>query len=199
MKLQRFQQISESHCGPAVIQMLLNATGLFVTQEAIAAAAGVEQTIEERGTRVDQLALATSKVAPHLSFWYKYHSTIEDILYVLNRGYGVGVEWQGLFYKTLEEQQENDDGEAGHYSIISYLDEELEQLILVDPYKDFANQNRILPISTFLQRWWDTNDIIEPFTGQKRTIVDEQLLFFITPASEYFPMEEGFKEYNVVS
>jgi len=197
MKLQRFQQISESHCGPAVIQMLLDAVDISASQQEISLASGVGDISE--GTRVDQLALATTTIAPGHSFWYKFHSTIDDVIMILKGGYAVGVEWQGLFYNTLEEQEANDDGEAGHYSIISFLDEELGQLIMVDPYKDFANQNRILPIKTFVQRWWDTNRIADPVTGNTRQIVDEQLLFFITPSDKYFPMDEGFKRYHSVT
>ena len=37
---QRFMQISESHCGPAVIQMLLSSLGVDVTQEAVAEKVG---------------------------------------------------------------------------------------------------------------------------------------------------------------
>jgi len=199
MQLQRFQQISESHCGPAVIQMLLNAVDVSTTQEAITRAAGAEETIEEKGTRIDQLARAATIIAPRHIFWYKYYSSIEDIEYVLQRGYGVGVEWQGLFYDTIEEQEEEEDyGESGHYSIISFLDQELEQLILVDPYKDFARQNRILPIEMFVRRWWDKNDIYDPVLGKTRTVIDEQLLFFVTPATELFPEERGFKQFNSV-
>jgi len=198
MKLQRFQQISESHCGPAVLQTLLDAVNVMVTQEQITQAAGVEGSIEGVGTRVDQLADAATTLAPNHVFWYKSHATLDDVLMILQRGYGVGVEWQGLFYQTLEEQEENDDGEAGHYSIISYVDEELGKLIMVDPYKDFANQDRIISINTFLKRWWDKNDITDEVTGSVQKSVDEQFLFFMTPEHEYFPSEDGFKKFHEI-
>lgn len=199
MHLHKFPQISDVHCGPAVIQMLLDGVGLQVSQELITQAAGAEYTIHEHGTRVDQLALATARLAPQMKFWYKYHSTLEDIRAILRMGYGVGVEWQGLFYNSEEEEAQDydeDDADRGHYSVISYLDEQEEQLIIVDPYREFVQQDRIIPVDTFLRRWWDTNEITNPYTGQKQVIKDEQLLFFIKPSEESELGKQGFKLYS---
>lgn len=199
MQLHKFPQISDSHCGPAVIQMLLDGVGLQMSQEDITRAAGAEFTIQEQGTRVDQLALATARLAPTMKFWYKYHATIEDIRTILRMGYGVGVEWQGLFYATEEEEAEDydpDDDDRGHYSVISYLDEEEQQLIIVDPYKEFVQQDRIIPVETFLRRWWDTNEVINPYTGQRNIVKDEQLLFFIKPSEDTELHDKGFRLYT---
>lgn len=198
MPIHRIQQISESHCGPAVLEMLLDAIGITRTQQEITHAAGVQYTIDEHGTRIDQLAQACAKLAPQAQFWYKYHANISDIKYILDRGYGVAVEWQGLFYNTEEEEQEEDDedSEHGHFSIITYLDEDTEQLIMVDPYRDFANQDRIMPIDQFFRRWWDTNEITDEWTGSSQVLRDERLLFFVTPAEEEMPPELGFKKFN---
>lgn len=200
MWINQVVQISDSHCGPAVIQMLLDALNIQRTQEDITRAAGVEDTIEEFGTRIDQLARAVAVLAPQTQFWYKYYSSLEDIKYLLQRGYGVGVEWQGLFYESEEEEADSkdgdDDGESGHYSIISHLDEELEAMVIVDPYRDFANQSRIFPLATFMRRWWDTNDVTDPQTGKKQVVEDVHLLFFVTPMTEEFPPERGFKRFS---
>lgn len=193
MRFRQFIQISESHCGPAVLQMLLDAIGVTAHQDDITRAAGAEHTIEEHGTRVDQLALACSRVAPQTQFWYKYHASLDDLRYLLGRGYIVGVEWQGLFYDS--EDEEEDDGEYGHYSVITHLDEDRQAFIIVDPYKDFSNQSRIFSVSMFLRRWWDTNDITDQYTGQKRVVKDTRLLFFVTPLGEYFPPERNFRPY----
>lgn len=200
MQLNKFTQISDVHCGPAVIQMLLDGVGLTVSQEEITRAAGAEYTIKEHGTRVDQLALATARLAPQMKFWYKYNSSIDDIRTILRMGYGVGVEWQGLFYSTEEEEAEDyDDDEeldSGHYSVISYLDEEQQQLIIVDPYKAFVHQDRIISLSTFHRRWWDINEVTNPYTGAKQEVKDERLLFFIKPAEEIELVKQGFKLYS---
>src|SRR5689334_5168881 len=41
---QKSVQISEAHCGPAVLQMLLGNIGIDITQHAIAEAAGITKT-----------------------------------------------------------------------------------------------------------------------------------------------------------
>ena len=40
-------QISESHCGPAVLAMLMDAQGSIVTQEQVVDASGVGERLEE--------------------------------------------------------------------------------------------------------------------------------------------------------
>src|SRR5437763_834817 len=98
-KLKNRMQISDSHCGPAVIQMLLENLGIDVSQENITRAAGAELTIAEHGTRIDQLALAVQTVAPGAKLWYKNKGTLTEITRVINEfSHPVGVEWQGLFY-----------------------------------------------------------------------------------------------------
>jgi hypothetical protein len=197
MPIRQRVQISESHCGPAVIQMLLEAMGVYVEQEEIAEAGGAAQTIEEHGMRVDQLAIACSKVAPHMQFWYKYHSKLDDIRTILEAGYAVAVEWQGLFYETEEEERAKEpDGDYGHYSVVIHFDEQKGELVIIDPYKDFINQNRIFSVNSFLRRWWDTNEIIDKDTGEKRIIEDVRMLFFVTPLAEEFPVHHGFKRFS---
>jgi len=197
MSFPHVQQISESHCGAAVLEMLLEVLGEETSQEQIAIAAGVEYRIEEHGMRVDQIARACSILAPHLQFWYKYSSSLDDLRVVLNKGYGVGVEWQGLFYDTEEEEKE--DGDYGHYSIISHIDENKQCVIIVDPYKDFANQDRIFPIDFFLRRWWDTNEIEDEYTGKTSLVEDVRLMFFVSFSAEEFPEHHGFKRFSWIN
>jgi len=200
MYIHQVTQISESHCGAAVLQMLLETLGVTTDQRTIAEAARVENTIEEHGMRIDQIATACNRIAPHLTFWYKYYSSVEDIKYLLQREIAIGVEWQGLFYQSLEEEEEEgkEETDYGHYSIISFYDEELQQLVLVDPYKDFANQNRVFDLDVFLERWWDTNEIIDHYTTRREIVEDNRLLFFITDSTEVMPEEMGFKQFNAV-
>lgn len=199
MSVRPIPQISEAHCGPAVIQMLLEEVGAYFSQEEITRAAGAEKTIQEYGTLVEQLAVATTKLAPHTQFWYKYNSTLDDIRYILRRGYGVGVEWQGLFYESEQEEDEDDDseGDHGHYSIITHVDEDKGALVILDPYKEFADQTRIIDISVFLRRWWETNELLDPVTHRPQLVDDLRLLFFITPFYEGFPKEFGFKAFSL--
>lgn len=198
--INRVTQISEDHCGPAVLQMQLETLGHTFSQEEITRAADAEFTIKDTGVTVDQLGKACKILAPQTQFWYKYHATFDDIRYLLERGFPVGVEWKGLFYESEEEEEaeKDDDSDFGHYSVVSHMDDELEELIMVDPYKEFRDRNRIFEYDFFRRRWWDTNDIKDPTTGQIRTIKDEQLLFFVAPVGTYFPRELGFKAFTLV-
>lgn len=190
-RLRWIEQITENHCGPAVIQMLLENIGVTVTQEEITDAAGAIHTIATHGTRVDQLAKAVNELAPHARLWYKEKGTPEDLEYVLEVcKFPVGVEWQGLFGDVDEE-----DDDYGHYSIISHIDKWKAELIVVDPYKDFVDQNRILKTNIFLTRWWDYNEIQDPETGEKTFKKDEQLFFVVVPRTVSFPMELGMQSF----
>jgi hypothetical protein len=177
--LNRHPQISEYHCGPAVVQLLLENLGISKSQEEITDAAGATKTIYKEGTRVDQLALAVHMIAPHFSFYFKDHATLEDIKALLHTyDLPVAVEWQGMFGEELED---DDDTDYGHYSVVTTIDIDKNEMIIVDPYKDFVSADRIIKIDEFLHRWWDINEYIEVTTGLKKGIKDEQLLFIIAP------------------
>ena len=190
-RLRRIQQITENHCGPAVTQMLLENIGVNVSQEEITEAAGATRTIETHGTRVDQLAKAVHELAPIAKLWYKEHASLDDLQYVLDEcKYPVGVEWQGLF-----EDMDDDDDDYGHYSIVAHIDQAKDELIVVDPYKDFVEQSRIVRLSLFQSRWWDFNEVKNLETGEKEFKKDEQLFFVVAPLSVSFPAELGMQSY----
>jgi len=171
--------------------MLLENIGVNVSQEEITEAAGATHTIETHGTRVDQLAKAVQDLAPIAKLWYKDKATPEDLEYVLNEcKFPVGVEWQGLF-----SDMDDDDDDYGHYSIIAHIDKVKDELIVVDPYKDFVDQSRIVKMSLFLDRWWDFNEVKDPQTGEKTFKKDEQLFFVVAPLSVSFPSELGMQSY----
>jgi len=190
-RLRRIEQITENHCGPAVLQMLLENIGITAAQEEITDAAGATHTIETHGTRVDQLARAVQTLAPIAKLWFKEKATVEDLEYVLEIcKFPVGVEWQGLF-----DDMDDDDDDYGHYSIIANIDQAKDELIIVDPYKDFVDQSRIIKMSTFLNRWWDFNEVKDPETGEKTFKKDEQLFLVVAPLSVTFPGELGMQSY----
>jgi len=171
--------------------MLLENIDVHVTQEAITEAAGATLTIETHGTRVDQLAKAVHELAPHAKLWHKENASFEDLEYVLNeKRFPVGVEWQGLF-----EDEDNDDEDNGHYSIIASIDNVKDELIIVDPYKDFVEQNRIIRISLFEKRWWDYNEVKDLDTGEKIFRKDEQLFFVVAPLDVSFPEKLSMQSY----
>ncbi|MBI5670172.1 MAG: C39 family peptidase [Chloroflexi bacterium] len=193
-------QITDSHCGPAVIQMLLANVGVGVTQEQVAEAGGAASTIDMHGMRVDQLAQAVKTLAPEMQFWYKDHSRLNDLIALVSKHrYPVGVEWQGLFETVsdiLEDTDTEDEEEDyGHYSVVTYVDRRSRQLIIVDPYKDFAHQDRIFSFDVFLPRWWDTNEVTDPETGRAKLVEDYRMMFLITPKGETFPEQRGMKRF----
>ncbi len=191
-RLRIIEQISEHHCGPAVVQMLLENIGVSVTQQQITEAAGATPTIADYGTRVDQLAKAVHELAPHSRLWYKEKATLRDLKYVLEEvQYPAAVEWQGIFDDDLEAQ----DDDYGHYSVIAHIDEERDELIIMDPYKDFVQQSRIIKISVFLKRWWDYNEVVDPQTGEKAYKKDEDLFFVVVPGNVSFPVDLGMQAY----
>jgi hypothetical protein len=205
-----FTQISESHCGPAVIQMLLAQCGVVVSQQQIAEAAGVTDLIEMNGTRVDQLAQAVGILAPQLQFWYKENSKFKSLIALVSEyQYPVGVEWQGLFEDEDDDEEDDDeedneagepledsetgDNDYGHYSLVIYVDEETKQLIIADPYKDYISQDRIFTFKEFANRWYDYNEILDPETGEARIVEDYHMMFIVAPKEETFPEQLKMK------
>jgi hypothetical protein len=196
-QLKRTVQISESHCGPAVIQMLLSNLGIPVTQEAVAEAGCATALIEMHGMRVDQLATAVLKLAPGAQFWSKEKARLSDLVRLVNEfRYPVGVEWQGIFEDEDSEDDSEDQSDYGHYSVITYADPEKRELIIVDPYKDFIDRDRILGFNTFANRWWDINEVTDPKTGRKKYVEDEHVLFIVTLKDATFPHELKMKQFN---
>jgi ABC-type bacteriocin/lantibiotic exporter with double-glycine peptidase domain len=191
-RLRIIEQISEHHCGPAVIEMLLENLGVEVTQEQITEAAAAAKTIAEHGTRVDQLARAVNELAPLARLWYKEKASLADLRYVLEEAkYPVGVEWQGIFDDDPEEL----DDDYGHYSVIAHIEDERDELIVMDPYKDFVDQSRIIKLSLFVRRWWDYNEVIDPDTHKRVYKKDEELFFVVVPRDVTFPEALGMRAY----
>lgn len=171
--------------------MLLENIEVSVTQEEITEAAGATRTIETHGTRVDQLAKAVHQLAPDAKLWYREKASEDDLEYVLDVcKFPVAVEWQGLF-----DDEDEDDEDYGHYSIISHIDKVKDEIIVVDPYKDFVDQSRIVKTSLFLTRWWDYNEVKDPQTGEKVFKKDEQLFFVVAPRNVSFPDQLGMQSF----
>src|SRR3989338_1468351 len=181
----RYGQISDSHCGPAVVQMLLSKWRIKVTQEAITEAVHVKRFIKVHGTRIDQLALAVKKLAPQVQFWYKDFASIDDIRLLLREHQlPVAVEWQGMFFVHRHRGKYTEDG---HYSIIIQIKDDKREITLVDPYKDFAKKHRTISIPRFVHRWRDHNDFMSPKTKKIKVKKDIRALFVITKKDYVFP------------
>jgi len=217
-------QISESHCGPAVIQMLLSNLGVEVSQEEVAESGGATNLIEVNGMRVEQLARAVQLLAPKVLFYYKDHTSIEELARVVHDyRYPVGVEWQGLFEdeadpqplkRPLERQtgelepasmiptglladSESENNDYGHYSLVVRADRRTRQLIIADPYKDYFSQARIFGFSAFDRRWYDYNEVPDPISGQPVLVEDDHLLFVVVRRNVWFPRWMGMRHFSL--
>jgi len=173
--------------------MLLSNLGIEVSQQAVAEAGGATDLIDLHGMRVDQLARATRQLAPQTQFWYKEHSRFWELIALVNKyRYPVGVEWQGLFEdEDSPQESETEDNDFGHYSVVTYADRRNRQLMIVDPYKDYRERERIFGFADFRGRWWDTNEITDPLTGKPRLVEDYHMMFIITPREAGFPLDLG--------
>ena len=187
--LKRVSQITDSHCGPAVLQMLLSNLDIQATQDDVARAAGVTDVIEMHGTRVDQLAQAVHTLAPEVQFWHKDHATLDDLTTIVSEhGYPVGVEWQGVF-----EEDNDPEPDYGHYSIVTAIEAEKRLLIMVDPYRNYILTDRVFTLDEFDHRWWDTN-MIPDISGQSRLVKDDHMLFLVTTPLAEFPATLGMSK-----
>lgn len=191
-QLPRLRQLKISYCGPAVLAMLLKFQGVTTDQEKIVKATGVALKIKERGMTIAELALATKRLTPHLQFWFKRYATLDELSQLVNLyHYPVGVEWQGVF--TYENKQEKSDDDPGHYSVVTKINRQQNYLLLADPFKDYAGQDRRFRLLTFERRWWDINQVIDPKTQRRHQVDDYHALFIITPQKEIFPKKFKMK------
>ena len=210
----RFMQISESHCGPAVIQMLLSSLGVEVTQEEVAEEGGATNLIEMNGMRVDQLAGAVQRLAPKLCFYYKDHASLEELARVVNDyRCPAGVEWQGLFEDKAEQQvgetksglkepaglivnSESEEEDFGHYSLVVRADRRKRQVLIADPYKDYFSQTRVFSFEEFDRRWYDYNEVPDPVSGESVLVKDDHLIFVVVRKNVRFPRGIGMKTFS---
>ena len=78
--------------------------------------------------------------------------------------------------------------------MVTIVDTQNAQLVIVDPYKDFRDQDRIFTFEFFLSRWWDTNEAPDPLTGEGRLVEDRQMMFLVAPKDATFPLDLGMRE-----
>ncbi len=194
--LPQVKQETDSHCGPAVIQMLLAYVGKKVTQEDVVSAARIKGRLKVHGARPDQLARAVEILAPDLQFWFKQHATSAD-LDTLTHEYRwpVGINWQGLFYDTLEEEKKEDpEGDHGHYSVVIDVNKKNKTVTIADTYEEYySKEPRTFALQWFHKRWWDVDHIKDKKTGKMDSIATKKLIFIITHKDADFPKKLGMQ------
>lgn len=185
--MRRVSQISSAHCGPAVVKMLMSFYGVSLYQRDLVRAAGAEKKLKTHGMTVAELGLAVRLTAPALQFWYKDYASFQEMAELLTSyGVPVGVEWQGVF----EEYADDDDG---HYAVVTHLNLVEDVILLADPFKKYAGRDREFRVSFFKDRWWDTNEIIDPQTGHGHYVKDERLMFVVVPQEASWPERLAMK------
>jgi hypothetical protein len=193
--LHRISQRTESHCGPATLQMLLSRVGVFVDQDTIVESIGVKERIAEHGVNLAQLSHAIEYLAPYHQFWYKKDATIDDLVALVQYyDVPVGVEWQGLFYASIEDElKANSPNDHGHYAVVTKIDPSKDEIVITDPYPEFIHNDRYFSLQWFESRWWDTNQIDDPTTGRQLIIEDYHCLFIVCDKDESFPRVLGMQ------
>lgn len=187
LALPRIRQISEYHCGPAVLQMLLAHRGVAADQERLTELADVAATIATQGARVDQLARAVAWLRAGVCLWYKDHASPADLATLVCRyRCPAGVEWQG-FFEDREEDEDFANSDYGHYSIVTRIDRRSGLITLRDPYPDFWRADRVFRLEWFIRRWWDVNPVPAPEIGAERLVEDRRMVFIVTGERARFP------------
>lgn len=182
-ELKRISQNTSSHCGPAVLEMLLSFVGKEIDQEEFVDAVSIREKLFTHGMFISEMGTAVKILAPDMQFWYKHNCSLSELSrMVVNYKYPAGVEWQGVFY-------EDEDEDNGHYSVITYINTTNNILMVADPYKRFAGSDRIFHILEFEDRWWDENEMRNPETGGTYYERDYHTMFVVTPKEESFPEE----------
>jgi hypothetical protein len=180
--IKRIRQITDNHCGPAVVVMLASYIGIFVKQNDIVKAANVRESLDKRGMTVPEIGRGITSLRPECVFWSKSEATINDIDLLINKyNYPVGVEWQGAFGEYADEDN-------GHYSVVTSINIETNTIILSDPFYYFAGTDRSFPIDEFVTRWWDVNEISST-SGEIVFQKDIKTLFLVTTNIYEFPPE----------
>ena len=216
-KLKRYRQSTGAYCGPAALQIMLSNFDIEAKQIDIANAGSSVARVDRQGMSFRELAKAAKAIVPHLTFWYKHDSSLEDLKrVVVDYKYPVGVDWQGIFanfeYGTEinapdddnedgdegeDEEIEEDDGsvgDEGHYCVVTDVNLEAGYLRLVDPYGSYSGRDRVLATEVFQERWWDDLMEIDRVGGLRKYTFESRLMFTLVPKGETFPKELGMKE-----
>lgn len=183
--MKRVRQKTDSHCGPAVLEMLLSQLQLFVDQTRFVDAVNVEHKLKHHGMTVAELALAIKRMNLKVNLWCRRSASVKILLTLLNKyEVPVGVEWQGIFGKAS-------DGDDGHYVVITRINPETNLIWRADPFGKFAGKDTRMSLKRFVKRWWDFNEVVNPKTGRIRHVRDHRMLFVVIPKRKTFPRELG--------
>lgn len=194
----------DAFCGPASLVTMLSQHGVVVDQKDVAKVAHAMKDIERLGMRIDQLALAIRRLAPHLAMWAKRDATMQDLDVLVNRfSLACGVEWQEPWCEEeladLKEEGCNpDETDQGHYSVITGVDLEKKQILMQNPSYYRYHKDQLLSFEEFEKQWFDTNQVSNEAPEEaKEWMHDYHVLFVIAPKSMVFPEELVLKKVRI--
>ena len=202
-KLKRYRQSTGAYCGPASLQIVLSNFDIEISQIEIAGLGSSKEKVDRQGMSYVELAKAAHAIAPHLAFWYKKDSTLEDLKnIVVDFKYPVVVDWQGIFenfeygtelnVETVEtEEDDGSVGDEGHYCVVTDVNLEAGNIRLVDPYGSYSGRDRVMATETFQERWWDDLMEIDRLGGKRKYTFESRLMFALILIDEMFPLELG--------
>lgn len=210
-ELKRVKQLTGSYCGPAVFEMLVSNLGFDLNQDSLVDASNARETVAAEGISLPDLAHGLGRLYPDLKVWKKENAKVEDIKILVEFGYFVAVDWQGIFnsdeygdeiwnsgnkLSNWWRKVKNDPealGEQGHYCIALEVNTKKGYLRFADPYGHYAGKDRFIAIWEFEERWWDDRIGLDE-KGKKVRIVENNLLFVVTQKEDKRPEELGLME-----
>ena len=204
--LKRIAQLP-AFCGPATLEIMLSQHGIPVQQKTIAQSANALKDIDTLGMRIDQLALAVRKLAPHLTVWAKRDASFEDLDVLINTySLPVAIEWQWVWTEDQFHNREHakeifyDGDDPGHWSVITGIALSDKKLMIQDPSIDYFEKDREFGFEEFEKRWFDINNVDDDAPEEaKEWMNDYHVLFVIAPKSQVFPESLGLKKVRIAA
>lgn len=207
--LKRIAQLP-AFCGPATLEIMLSQHGIPVPQKTIAQiaqSANALKDIDADGMRIDQLALAVRKLAPHLTIWAKRDASFEDLDTLINTySLPVAIEWQWVWTEDQLHNREHaketsvDDDDPGHWSVVTGITLEEKKLMIQDPSIDYYETDREFGFDEFEKQWFDINNVGDDDPEEaKEWMNDYHVLFVIAPKSQIFPESLGLKKVRIAA
>lgn len=204
----REKQLTGSYCGPAVIKMLASGVSVDIGQEALVDACESRNTVMKEGIPLSGLAKGLKRLCPDLVLWQKMDSKVDDISNLLEEGYKVGFDWQGIFNSDEYGDDEEDKwhvwldklygtpalrGTQGHYCVALEVNKKKGYLRFADPYGHYAGKDRFVAIWEFGERWWDDR-IDRSRNGKGTYLYENRMMFLVAQKGDNKPATMGMVE-----
>lgn len=189
-------QITDSHCGPAVVKALLGYNGIQVTQDQVVEASKSKSRLNKHGMGPAQISLAVDQLSKGLKFLYKQDATSRDLERLIKfHKLPVVVNWQGLFYNSAKDEKKHKlkTAEYGHYSVVVDINPKKDEIVIDDPYREYFEIPRVFSYKWFKTRWFDRDEIFDKKKRLKKVISTKKLLFIIVPQDVKLPEDLDFK------